>query len=172
MCQDRETMGYTLLTDNVPGHLSSLCWNHLFASFGQWPGIWQIQAPGPARPFSCFVILADLPHQLRKAFSLGLVSPLVFGDSQMATGRNGFGRLWNALQISPNYAFWAPTMCWGFGPRILENSWRDVTDIHVIQDGPLDTWPKAVVHDKHPQSRVGRLPEGGASHAWSWGYIT
>lgn len=114
MCQDWETTGYTLPTDHVPGHLSFLCWNHLFASFGQWPGIWQIQAPGPARPFTCFVILADVPHQLRKPFSPCPVPPLSFGDSQLATGRNGFGKLQNALQIIPTHTFWAPTMCWGF----------------------------------------------------------
>lgn len=39
---------------------------------------------------------------------------------------------------------------------------HEFTDIHVILDGPLDTWPKAVLHDKHP-------PEGGTIHAWPWG---
>lgn len=42
---------------------------------------------------------------------------------------------------------------------------QEFTDIYVIQDGSLDTWPKAVLHDKHPQNRLGRPPEGGAIYA-------
>ena len=83
-------MGYTLPTDHVPGHLSFLCWNHLFASFGQWLGIWQIQTLGPARTLTCSVISVNVSHQLKKAISPCPVSPLSFGDSQMDKWRSGF----------------------------------------------------------------------------------
>lgn len=47
---------------------------------GQRLGTWPVQAPGPAWPFTCFVILADVPCQLSKAF---FPRPVSLGDDPM-----------------------------------------------------------------------------------------
>lgn len=62
-------------------------------SFGRWPGVWPIQTPGLVWSFTCFVILTDIPYQLRKAFSPCSLPPLSFGDDQMGKqARKGLGK--------------------------------------------------------------------------------
>lgn len=94
---------------------------------------------GPAWPFTCVVILADMSHQLSKDLSPCSVPTLSFNDDPMGS-QAGTGMEKYKLPFERTKPILSEHLLRAGAFRSAIHCLGSVTDTHLIQEGPLDIW--------------------------------